>query len=152
MTGSIIRVAVMLLGLCVLMSQLGCAFGEVYWDDPLKREYSLGEIQKQYTHYLRFGNVQAAARFVDPELQDQFYERFPSRDTVVFTDFESGPIKFDDIETRMNATILVTYSGYYSDSLIVLDIIETQEWYRSSAANDWKVRPDFEGLRALAVQ
>ena len=152
MAGSTFRITTMLLGLCVLMSQLGCAFGEIYWDDPLKREYSLSEIQKLYTHYLRFGNVKAAARFVDPEMEDEFYAMFPHRGTVVFTDFETGPIKFDDTETRLTATIVVTYSGYYSDSLIVMDITETQEWYRPDATNNWKVRPNFEGLRKLAAQ
>jgi len=151
MTGSTLRIATTLLGLCVLMSQLGCAFGEVYWDDPLKREYSLSEIQKQYTNYVRFGNYKAAARFVDPDQQDQFYELFPHANAMVFTDYETGPIRFEDVDTREKATIVVHYSGYYSSSLVVVDIVETQEWYRPNKTNNWKVRPNFEGLRKIAA-
>jgi hypothetical protein len=141
------------LGLClalaVLFSTLGCAFGEIYWDDPLKREYSLGESQKRYTELVRFGKFADASAFVDPVMTEEFVQSFPSHKNFAFTDYESGQIEFDDEGTRENATVRVEYSGYHSDSLVLMDFVENQHWYRDSVMNDWLVRSSFKDFERV---
>lgn len=144
------RAFALLIGFVLVGSSLGCAFGEIYWDDPLKREYSLSEIQKRYTYLVRFGSFHQAARFVDPNLADAFVRNLPDDKEFVFTDFETGPIHFDDESERETATVIVEYTGYYANSVYVIDIIETQKWYREGQFNNWLVRPEFEGLREVA--
>jgi hypothetical protein len=132
-----------------IVGSMGCAFGEFYWDDPTLREYSLKGTQKQYSDYVRFGAYAHASQFVDPELVDEYLEKFPKQADFNFTDYEPGPVKFDDIETRETATSKVTYTGYSSSTLLVVEIVETQKWYRDSDLNFWKVRSSFEGLEQM---
>ena len=134
----------------LLSTSLGCAFGEVYWTDPLKREYSLGETQKRYTNLVRFGAFDQATKFVDPNLADSFIENFPSQSDLVFVDFEAGRIQFED-DGMTDATIKVSYSAYYTHSPVLFKIVETQSWYRAGAGNSWLVRPSFEGLEEFAA-
>ncbi len=144
------RAFALMIGCVLITSSLGCAFGEIYWDDPFTREYTLGEIQKRYTHLVRFGAFHKAAKCVDPRLSDSFVRSLPDDREFVFTDFESGPIVFDDEKTRETATVIVDYTGYYANSAYVIDITETQKWYREGQLNNWLVRPEFEGLREVA--
>ncbi len=137
--------------LIALSATLGCAFGEVYWTDPLKREYALNEAQKRYTNLVRFGAFARASKFVDPEFTDNFLENFPAQRDLVFTDFEAGRIQFDDNGKRKGAVVKVTYSAYYSSSPVLFEIVETQQWYREGSGNTWLVRPQFEGLEKLAA-
>ncbi len=140
------------LALVVLFNSLGCAFGEIYWDDPLKREYSLSEVQQRYTELVRFGKFAQASAFVDPVMTEEFVESFPSQRDFVFTDFESGQIEFDDDEVRENATVRVEYSGYHSNTLVLEDMVEHQHWYRDSIMNDWLVRSSFDQFEKVASQ
>lgn len=137
--------------LILLANGLGCAFGEVYWDDPMKREYALSEIQKRYTALIRFGQITQAARFVDPEQTSEFIEGFPDPGELIFTDHNSGPIQFTgDANDRKTAEVKVTYSVYHTFSLIVFDVTEIQQWYREGVGNSWRVRSHFEGFERVA--
>jgi len=144
-------VSVLAATLVALIGGLGCAFGEVYWSDPLKREYSLGEVQKRYTGLVRFGAFVRASKFVDPELAENFVSLFPSRGDLVFTDHESERIDFADNGKRNNATVKVRYSAYYTHSPVVIEIVEIQHWYREGPSNNWLVRPEFQGLETFAA-
>ncbi len=137
--------------LSVMSGSVGCAFGEIYWTDPLKREFSLSEIQKRYTALVRFGAFTKASKFVDPELVDQFVSDFPSQGDLVFTDHESERIDFGEDGERDSATVRVTYSAYYTHSPVVFEIVEIQHWYREGVTNDWRVRPEFDGLEKFAA-
>jgi hypothetical protein len=137
--------------LFAMSGSFGCAFGEIYWTDPLKREYSLGEIQKRYTQLVRFGAFNKASKFVDPELVEQFVADFPPQGDLVFTDHESERLDFGEDGELDSATVRVTYSAYYTHSPVVFQIIETQHWYREGMTNDWRVRPEFEGLQEFAA-
>jgi hypothetical protein len=146
------RIAARLAISVVLINGLGCAFGEVYWDDPMKREYSLGEVQKRYSSLVRFGAIGQASKFVDPELSSTFIESFPNQGELIFTDHESGQIEFTGVEgDRKTAEVKVTYSAYHTFSLVVFEVTEIQEWYRDGAGNSWLVRPRFEGLEEFAA-
>ncbi len=148
---SFVPIMALLAILTFLTNSLGCAFGEVYWSDPMKREYSLSEIQKRYTALVRFGDYNQASKFVDPEQSREFIEAFPGEDDLVLTDHAIGKIEFTgDKDDRNLAEVKVTYSAYHTHSLIVFEVIETQEWYRDGAGNDWLVRPHFDGLEKFA--
>ncbi len=147
-TGPLVA-ALTMLGL--MSGTLGCAFGEIYWTDPLKREYSLSEIQKRYTNLVRFGAFIQASKFVDPTLAESFLANFPSRGNLVFTDTAASRIQFNDDGKRKDAVVKVTYSAYYTHAPIVFEIIETQNWYRDGRGNSWRVRSNFEGLERFAA-
>ena len=134
-----------------MVGNLGCAFGEIYWTDPFKREFTLDRIQSRYTALVRFGNFIKASQYVDPEMTDEFISTFPSQDDLVFTDHESERIVFEEESGRTNATVRVTYTAYYTHSPVVFEITETQHWYREGVTNHWLVRPEFEGLEKLAA-
>lgn len=137
--------------LVAMNGSLGCAFGEIYWSDPLKREFSLSEIQKRYTALVRFGAFVRASQFVDPQIADEFVANFPSQGDLVFTDHEIDRIEFEDEDARTNATVRVTYSAYYTHSPVVFEIVETQRWYREGVTNNWRVRPEFAGLEKFVA-
>ncbi len=145
-----LQLATVLTALVVMSSSLGCAFGEIYWTDPFTREFSLTEIQKRYTNLVRFGAFIQASKFVDPEVTSAFLDGFPSKGTLVFTDFDSEQILFNEDGKRAQAMVRVTYSAYYTNNPVVFEIIEEQEWIRKGLDNTWIVRPSFSGLSQLA--
>ncbi|MBW2273507.1 MAG: hypothetical protein JRG96_09570 [Deltaproteobacteria bacterium] len=129
---------------------VGCADGRVWWNDPKKREWSLIELQKAYTDYVRFGAFDKASRFVDPEMAEAYVQSFPNPEVIRFTDYEVTPVVFEDDEQREVATSTVTYKAYRTDTLVITTIVEKQEWYRVDQFNTWRVRPSFQGLGNLA--
>jgi hypothetical protein len=141
-------VAFTMLGL--MSGTLGCAFGEIYWTDPMKREYTLGEAQKRYTNLVRFGSFVQASQYVDPELAQAFLDNFPSQGDLVFTDSEAERIDFE-ADGKRDAVVRVTYSAYYTHSPVLFEIVETQSWYREGSLNTWLVRPEFAGLQKFAI-
>jgi hypothetical protein len=74
---------------------LGCAFGEIRWDDPMGHLLSLEETQLYYSQLVRFNDYHTALRFVDPELRDSFLERVDM--AIRFTDMKSGPVDMDSM-------------------------------------------------------
>ena len=145
-----LKLTALLAMFAMLSGSFGCAFGEIYWTDPLKREYTLNEVQKRYTNLVRFGAFVQASKFVDPEKATDFLDNFPSQGDLVFTDSESERILFNEDGDRAEATVRVTYSAYYTNSPVVIEIVETQNWYREGAGNNWLVRPEFAGLEEFA--
>ena len=132
------------------MGALGCADGKVWWNDPKKREWSLIELQKAYTDYVRFGAFDKASQFVDPAMVEDYVKSFPDPELLRFTDYEVTPVVFEDPEQRERATSTVTYQAYRTDTLVITTIVEEQEWYRVDQWNTWMVRPRFQGLQSLA--
>jgi hypothetical protein len=139
-----------LLGL-VLTFGVGCAFGEIRWNDPLQRQITLEDLQQEYVAMVRFGNFQRASGYVDPEFRDAYLERLPDPETMRFTDFEIGPI---DINEELNeATSKVTYWYYRTVSPTEEKLVETQHWVRASGNSlSWMLRPEFDGLAAVSAR
>lgn len=121
---------------------LGCAFGEIRWDDPMGRLLSLEETQMYYSQLVRFNDYNTALRFVDPELRETYLER--QNMTLRFTDLQSGPIDLEDGHRKSNVT--VTYLGYEPNVLIERAYTEKQAWFRDPPGNNWFVRPYFVDL------
>ncbi len=134
----------------LLGSAMGCAFGEIYWNDPLKRGYSLREAQHRYTSLVRWSKFSEAAAYVDEQERQRFVQQALTTEVLRFTDYTSGPVDIDD-ETG-TATVKVTYFAYQPSSPMEIEIRETQEWSRAGVSNDWQVKPTFSGLEKLVMQ
>ena len=134
------------LGTGVLMA-LGCAFGEWRPDDPLKRRFSLEDIHKQYTDYVRWSAFDKASVFVEPEVREKYLAGAPEIDELRFTDYESAPVTLD--EEMVEATITVTYTAYHPNSLVEIEVTEVQLWRRYGKGNNWMVRPTFSSSGQL---
>ena len=127
---------------------LGCAFGEINWDDPLKRQFTLQDTQKIYTDFVRWSAFDKASRYVDPEVRDEYLRRAPSTRELRFTDYEMVPIEMEGkMEGEMDeAKIEVTYYAYRTSSPIETTVKELQHWRRYGKGNTWMVTPTFPDL------
>jgi hypothetical protein len=112
--------------------------------DPLGRRTSLKDSQREYTKYVRWGDIEAASEYIDPELRDAFLGYGSVFEGVRITDFDIGKINWG--EGQASATVRVTYHGYSQATLVEKQIHETQEWVRPGRTNTWWVRPGLEGL------
>ena len=109
--------------------------------DPLGRRDALEEQQRSYTQLIRWGDVERAAEFVDPEMRADFVAYAPAFDAIRITDFDIGKIEYGEDE----ATVTVTYHAYGLSTFVEKRIRETQRWVRAGG-NSWQVRPQIEGL------
>ena len=123
----------------------GCiaVFVEMF-TDPMGRKAAFARDQHEYTKLIRWGDVEAAARFVHPEMREQFLSLKGRFDGIRVTDFDVGEVTFG--EREKTATIDVTYHAYSLASMVEKEIKETQEWERLGGNNHWVVRPKLEGL------
>jgi hypothetical protein len=121
---------------------IGC---ESTFSNPSGKKNALEESQQRYTELVRWGEIERASAFVDPELQDEFLGYSAAIRKIRFTDFESGPVRFTD--GNNSASVAVIYHAYSLSTLIEKRIREKQEWYREGGpANLWRVRPDLRQI------
>ena len=139
-----LRIAAVAIALAFIAPTSGCFFGEIYWDDPFGREFSLEEVQKRYTTLVRWSAWHEAALYVAPEAREEFLEQAPPMKKLRITDYDLQPVDLNG--EKEEATIRVTYRGYMVASPFEFEITETQHWKRHTVLNDWMVTPEFEGL------
>lgn len=97
--------------------------------------------QRRYTELVRWGEIERAAAFVDPEHKEQFLSLAPGFQGIRVTDVESGPPNFD--EESDTATVYVVYHAYSLSTFLEKRITEKQEWHRDEGMkNTWWVKPD----------
>jgi hypothetical protein len=122
----------------VILAAIGCAST---LSNPSGKKNSLEDSQRRYTELVRWGEIERASAFVDPELQDAFLDHSAAIQQIRFTDFESGPPRYEN--GNDSATVNVIYHAYSLSTLVEKQIRETQEWYREGGpANQWRVRPN----------
>ena len=121
--------------------------GCVSFSDPLGRHDALEMAQKQYTEAIRWGYLERARAFVDPEERGAFELLMPIFEEIRITDFEIGEIEGDENE----ADVTVTYRGYGRAYQVERLFREHQQWSRvEGLKNQWHVQSDLdEGLRTL---
>jgi hypothetical protein len=132
-----LRLATALLLLGALLAS-GCAS---LFHDPLGRQRALERSQRSYTQLMRWGDVERAAEYVDPELRERFMAVAPAFEAIRITDFEIGRIDYEEDA----ATVTVTYHAYGLSTFLEKRIRETQQWVRHEG-NVWWVRPELDGL------
>jgi hypothetical protein len=118
---------------------LAGATGCVTWfTDPMGYHVAFSETQRQYTQYLRWGEIEKASSFVSPEQREGFLAQAPAFQAMRITDFAIGEVDYTD----ESATVTVTYDGYLLDDFVERKIREQQSWYREGSSNRWRVRTD----------
>jgi hypothetical protein len=123
-----------------LVAGLGCAA----FSDPMGRERALADAQLRYTQHVRWGNLDAASAFVDPEARAAFLGQAEAFEAIRITDYDIGRIDYG--EDRRSATVHVTYHAYSLASVQEKRIEEEQTWTRPGTGNTWLVRPQLAGL------
>jgi hypothetical protein len=119
----------------LLAGTTGCV---TWFIDPMGRHVAFTETQRQYTQYLRWGEIEKASSFVDPELRARFLEQAPAFQAMRITDFAIGEVDYTD----ESAKVTVTYDGYLLNDFALRKIREEQDWYREEKSNRWRVRTD----------
>ena len=129
----------------VWLASSGCALiGELA--DPTGRQKSLEDSQKKYTELVRWGQLERASEYVDPELREQYLDHAEAFATIRFTDFESGQLVVGDDGT---ATTIVVYHAYSLTTLLEKRILESQQWFRDEETfRGWRVRPQLRQVIA----
>ena len=122
----------------------GCAVFVDLFTDPMGRKAAFNRNQRDYTKYMRWGDIESAARFVHPEVRDEFLSHEGKFEGIRITDFEVGEATFGAKEA--DAQVRVTYTAYSMASMIEKEIKEVQEWERIGKGNRWFVRPKLDGL------
>jgi hypothetical protein len=113
--------------------------GCVAFTDPLGRMEALELAQKEYTDAIRWGKLDLALAYVDPELRSTFETLVPAFDEIRISDYEIGNIDGDEMEAK----VTVTYRGYSRASLTEKRAQEHQKWKRIKGfANEWHVQSD----------
>lgn len=139
-----LRVPMLVLLASSLVFSSGCAVMVDVFTDPMGRKASLQRAQRDYTKYVRWGDVEEAARFVHPDLREEFLEYKDEFAGIRVTDFEVGDYVYG--KGKATAQVRVTYTAYSLAALVEKEIKETQEWERTGPGNHWVVRPKLEGL------
>lgn len=133
--------------------------------DPTGKKNSLESTQRRYTELIRWGDLERAVRFVDPELQGEFMRQASSFNKIRISDFEIVEIGWDatfhpgaDVEPgpeqiqpedpedeREHVIVTVNYSGFSEVTFLQTEFKERQEWYNNGGplGNSWRVRPEF---------
>ena len=99
--------------LALAMGFLGC----VSPTDPLGREDALEDAQQRYTDLVRWGELEKAGTFVDPELRDDFLALAEDYAALRITDFEIQEIHYGE-HGKLDASVTVVYKGYLVSTLI----------------------------------
>ena len=141
------RLAIVTTSALVIIAAIGCAGT---FSNPSGKKNSLEESQRRYTELVRWGEIERASAFVDPELQDEFLDHAAAIQDIRFTDFESGIPRFAD--GNDSASVTVIYHAYSLSTLVEKRVRENQEWFREGGpANHWRVRPDLRQIVADVI-
>jgi len=107
--------------------------------DPLGRRSDLKEEQRRYTNFVRWGELEAASRFVAPDAREDFAAMASTLGAIRFTDYEASELEFAE---DGSATAVVVYRGYRLSTAIDRPLSETQRWTRDPDTG-WRVRSDW---------
>jgi hypothetical protein len=122
---------------------VGCALGYLNpnFAVPKERRERLTEAANGYASALRFGNLGAAAPFVEPDLRDEFVAAFAGDAILRFTDVDVSSVSFDG--SIGSGTVLMMARFYRLPSVREILITENQQWRYDPVAARWFISPDF---------
>jgi hypothetical protein len=114
--------------------------------DPWDRARALDEAQHKYAEGIRWGNLEKAAKYVDPAMRSDFLALAGAFETIRITDYDIGEVDLDH-ETLASAEVDVTYRGFVLPQYVERRVREHQVWYRDEASgNEWRVRPQLAAM------
>ena len=112
--------------------------------DPWERQEALKLAQRRYAEGMRWGNLEKSAKYVDPDMRDEFLALAGAFDTIRITDVDIGEMEFDK-DTLAKAEVDVTYRGYVLPPFLERRVREHQVWYRDeTSGSEWRVRPQLD--------
>jgi len=114
--------------------------------DPWQRGQALEEAQRKYSEALRWGDLEKAAKYVDPTMRADFLALADVFDTVRISDYDIGEVDLDE-KTLAQAEVDVTYRGYVMPQYVEKRVRDHQLWYRDKESGDeWRVRPELAAM------
>ena len=114
--------------------------------DPLGRQEALEDSQKRYTDFVRWGDLERASRFIDPERRDDFLDQIPRFEHFRVTDFDVQDIEYDGED---EVQVVVTYHGFSLLDLVERRFREQQRWVRDPGLSSrWWVTTDLAQVLA----
>jgi len=114
--------------------------------DPWERGEALKQAQRKYSEALRWGNLEKAAKYVDPAMRSEFLAYSDVFDTVRISDYDIGEVELNE-ETLAQAEVDVTYHGFVMPKYIEKRVRDHQVWYRDeNSSNEWRLRPEFAAM------
>jgi hypothetical protein len=114
--------------------------------DPWERGEALKQAQRKYSEALRWGNLEKAAKYVDPQMRGDFLAYSDAFDSLKISDYDIGEVDLNQ-ETLAQAEVDVTYHGYVLPRYIEKRVKDHQVWYRDEdSGNEWRVRPEFAAM------
>ncbi len=128
--------------IALLSALVGLGCGATF-SDPLGRTNSLEAAQEDYTQLVRWGEIERASLYVDPELRDEYLKFGRTLEEIRITDYESG--EFDINEDESEASVVVTYRAFSLTTAVDRALREEQAWHREKG-NKWLVRSDLPRL------
>jgi len=125
-----------------LLASLGCASSFV---DPTGRQNSLDTSQREYTNFIRWGEIKRAAVYVEPEYVEEFLSYAPLFEDIRITDADFDQPGLDP--SQDTAAVEITYYAYSLTGMQEKRIVETQNWTRHDGVkNRWLVRPEIAAI------
>ncbi len=109
--------------------------------DPLGRRSALKEVQLKYTQAIRWGNIEKASEFVDPDLRGEFLGLLDAFEKIRVTDYDIGSIQYESSDL---ANVTVTYHAYAVGTYLDRSMREKQVWRRVGIGTQWWVEPQLE--------
>jgi hypothetical protein len=114
--------------------------------DPWERGRALEQAQRKYSEALRWGNLEKAAKYVDPEMRGEFLALSDVFENVRISDYDIGEVDLDQ-KTLAQAEVDVTYRGYVLPQYVEKRVKDHQVWYRDGqSGNEWRVRPELAAM------
>lgn len=106
------------------------------------RAIQIDEAVQLYADSLRFGNIDAAARMVEPALRRQFMDLFanPEERALHFTSIDIARVDLDAKAER--ATVDLDVRFYRLPSIRELSLTDRQAWRYDTKLDVWRVEPD----------
>lgn len=128
--------------LVLLVTAWGCTS---LISDPLDRRGQFEDTQAKFTQYIRWGKFEEAARFVDPEMREEFMSCAPEFSDLRFSDYEINQIAIQ--EGLQSASVDVRYTAYRLSLPVERTVALTERWTRDEATGIWTVKLDIAKLR-----
>ncbi len=113
--------------------------------DPLDRRGQFEDTQTKFTQYIRWGKFEEAARFVDPEMREEFMTCAPEFSDLRFSDYEINQVAIQ--EGIQSASVDVRYTAYRLSMPVERSVDLTEEWTRDEKTGVWTVKLDIAKLR-----
>ena len=138
------RLLVHLLSAALLVGATACASFDVFGESD-----AFEETQRKFSQLVRWGQMDAASRFVIEDQRKDFLALGPELSNMQFSDYE---ILFVDLsDDFQEATVDVRFEAFHRASLVQRNVSMTQEWTRDEAG-EWQVTLDMERLRTALLR